>query len=270
MISAATPQWRRLRALDELREGPDLEVRLDLRRAGASTSTTSVRVERSVPSNVHGVPEERRPAKLSEVAPGIWYLDLTRSADEDWVRAIDRLTRVGGIVFDLRGYTTMERDFLRHLTGQPLHSAKLGVPTLLRPDREGMTFRFTRWTLPPIAPRMTDNVAFLTDARAISYSETLLDIVEHYHLGAIAGGATAGTNGDINPFTLPGGYRINWTGMRVFEHDGSPHHGIGIQPTVPVARTISGIRAGRDEVLEKAIALLSGRAAKLPSHRESR
>ena len=26
------------------------------------------------------------------------------------------------------------------------------------------------------------------------------------------GGPSAGTNGNINPFTLPGGYRIIWTG----------------------------------------------------------
>lgn len=67
----------------------------------------------------------------------------------------------------------------------------------------------------------------------------------------------AGTNGNINPFTLPGGYRVVWTGMKVTKHDGSRHHGVGIQPTVPVARTIQGVAAGRDELLEKAIEVVS-------------
>jgi hypothetical protein len=41
--------------------------------------------------------------------------------------------------------------------------------------------------------------------------------------------------------------------MRVLKHDGSRHHGVGIAPTVPVSRTIAGVIAGRDELLEKAI-----------------
>jgi C-terminal processing protease CtpA/Prc len=44
--------------------------------------------------------------------------------------------------------------------------------------------------------------------------------------------------------------------MKVLEHDGSRQHGVGIAPTVAVSPTLAGIRAGRDEQLEKAIELL--------------
>ena len=47
--------------------------------------------------------------------------------------------------------------------------------------------------------------------------------------------------------------RIFWTGMRVVKHDGSRHRLVGIQPTVPMTRTIPGVREGRDELLEKAL-----------------
>lgn len=36
------------------------------------------------------------------------------------------------------------------------------------------------------------------------------------------------------------------------------HHGRGIRPTVPVEPTIAGIAQGRDEVLERAIAVVGG------------
>jgi C-terminal processing protease CtpA/Prc len=72
-------------------------------------------------------------------------------------------------------------------------------------------------------------------------------------MGEIVGGPTAGTNGNINPFTLPGGYNVVWTGMKVLKHDKSQHHGVGIQPTVPVQRTVAGVAAGKDEVLEAAV-----------------
>jgi C-terminal processing protease CtpA/Prc len=84
-----------------------------------------------------------------------------------------------------------------------------------------------------------------------------MGIVEQYKLGELVGETTAGTNGNVNPFVVPGGYRISWTGMKVLKHDGSRHHGVGIRPTVPCSPTIAGVRAGRDEILEKGIAVVT-------------
>ena len=107
----------------------------------------------------------------------------------------------------------------------------------------------------PKAPLIKGRKIFLTDGRAISAAETVMGIVEAYRLADIVGEATAGTNGNVNPFTVPGGYTLSWTGMRVLKHDGSRHHGVGIHPTHPVSRTIAGITEHRDEVLERALEL---------------
>lgn len=100
-------------------------------------------------------------------------------------------------------------------------------------------------------------LVFLTDGRAISYAESYMGIIEAYKLAEIVGEPTAGTNGNINPFVLPGSYRVVWTGMKVLKHDGSRHHGVGIQPTTPVSRTIRGVTEKRDEQLERALAIVS-------------
>jgi C-terminal processing protease CtpA/Prc len=42
--------------------------------------------------------------------------------------------------------------------------------------------------------------------------------------------------------------------MKVLKQDGARHHGVGIQPTLPVARTRRGAAEKRDEVLERALA----------------
>ena len=108
-------------------------------------------------------------------------------------------------------------------------------------------------------PRFKGKIAFITDGRAISFAESVMAIVEHYKMGAIVGDPTAGTNGNINPFTLPGEYTIIFTGMKVIKHDGSVHHGVGVLPTVPTKRTIAGVAAGRDELLEKALEVVRGK-----------
>jgi C-terminal processing protease CtpA/Prc len=61
------------------------------------------------------------------------------------------------------------------------------------------------------------------------------------------------TNGTVNNVTLPGGYILRFTGMRVTKHDGSRLHGVGVLPDVRVSRTLAAIREGRDEFPERAI-----------------
>ncbi|MBC7978819.1 MAG: hypothetical protein H7138_27865 [Myxococcales bacterium] len=93
----------------------------------------------------------------------------------------------------------------------------------------------------------------LTGPSARSYAESVMGLVEHYHLGEIVGAATAGTNGDIAQISEPTGCTTIFTGRRVTKLDGSRHHLIGIQPTIRASRTIAGVLAGRDEVLERAL-----------------
>jgi C-terminal processing protease CtpA/Prc len=142
------------------------------------------------------------------------------------------------------------------LIDEEITCAQWHVPLVKWPDRQNMEFSFSNWKVMPAAPRFRGKVVFLTDGRAISYAETYMGMIEHYKLAEIVGEATAGTNGNINPFTLPGGFGVIWTGMKVLKHDGSQHHGVGILPTVPVAPTIKGIREGRDEVLERALEII--------------
>ena len=107
--------------------------------------------------------------------------------------------------------------------------------------------------MPPLKPRFKGKFAFITNGSAISYAESCMAIIANYELAPIIGSPTAGANGNINPFSLPGDYRVVYTGMRVMNHDDSQHHIVGVKPTIPMKPTIAGVRAGRDELLEKAI-----------------
>lgn len=255
LISGATPQWRRYRALSDLLRGPEgQEVRLDIQpREGEPFSVTLAR-------SVTRAPElaQPRPEKIAEIRPGILYIDLDRVTDEEFEAALPRLATARGIVFDVRGYPKTTPLPLAYLTSTPLAPGPSAIPVVTRPDRDGMTFApVSGAAVLPRTPRLAARAAFLTDGRAISYAETFLSLVERHRLGEIVGGPTAGTNGNMNPFQVPGGYQIFWTGMKVTKPDGSPHHGVGIQPTVPAARTLAGVAEGRDEVLEKGIEVVS-------------
>jgi C-terminal processing protease CtpA/Prc len=254
LISGATPQWRRYIALYQLRAGvKDSEIKLEMQTQNGSTRT--VTLQRNLQAETL---REARPAKIQELNAGIFYLNLDQIKDEDFQAILPQLQKARGIIFDLRGYPKVSPVVISHLIDKPVQSARWMVPIITSPDHQGINEYNTsgRWTLEPIAPRLTAKIAFLTDGRAISYAESYMGIVEAYKLCEIVGEPTAGTNGNINPFVLPGGYTVTWTGMKVLKHDGSQHHGIGIHPTVPVPRTMKGITEKRDEQLERAIAIV--------------
>lgn len=251
-VSAATPQYRRFRLAEELRRGaPGTASRLTLRGADGRTRRVTLPHRTDVADLV-----EPRPAPIADLAPGVVYVDVERVDDDAYTAALPRLADAERIVFDVRGYPgrLSAHVFLGPLVDAPVRSAQWHVPDVTRPD-EPMDFTLGGWPVMPTEPHLDGERVFVTDGRAISYAETCLGIVEHFGLGAIVGEATAGTNGNINPFTLPGGYRVVWTGMKVLKHDGSQHHGIGIVPTHPVERTVEGIREGRDELLEAALTI---------------
>lgn len=255
-VSGATPQWIRHRAAASVLVGPyDSEVKLE----GKTTDgkAVSATLKRNKPPFEL---KEERPAAVCEVRPGVWYVDIggldqAKLENAEWAK----LAAAKGVVFDMRGYPSGAAfSILGHLTDESITCAQWHIPNQVRPDRAAMKFDFSNWPVVPIAPRLKNKVVFLTGGGAISAAETLMGIVEHYKLAPIVGEATAGTNGNVNPFTLPGGYSMSWTGMKVLKHDGSQHHGVGIQPTVPAARTIKGVAEGRDELLEKGIEMVVG------------
>ncbi|MEW6735080.1 MAG: S41 family peptidase [Acidobacteriota bacterium] len=255
LISGATIQWKRYNALQRniLAGLEGSEINLEIQRQQGSPTVITLR------RTIHFTKiKEPRPEKITEIRPGIFYLDLDRINDGDFNQVLTKLVDAKAVIFDLRGYP---RDIstlpIQYLTDKPVRSARFLVPQVKLPDHQQMIFDDNSWELTPLQPRLKGKIAFIIDGRAISYAETYMGIIEHYKLAEIVGSPTAGTNGNINIFMAPGEYQIVWTGMKTLKQDGSQHHGIGIQPTVPVFRTMPGVVAGQDELLDRAIQVVS-------------
>jgi C-terminal processing protease CtpA/Prc len=173
---------------------------------------------------------------------------------------LDKVAVATGVVFDLRGYPTdAGAQILSHLIGTSDADRWMHVNKIIGPYGESAGWESAGWNLKPQHPQVGGKIVFLTDGRAISYAESVLGYVADRKLGTIVGGATAGANGNVAAFVVPGGFRIVFTGMRVTGHDGqTPHHLVGVKPDVPVAPTLAGLREGRDDVLDRAVALIRG------------
>jgi hypothetical protein len=99
-------------------------------------------------------------------------------------------------------------------------------------------------TLDPIAPRFTGKVVVLVDETSVSSAEYHALAFRAAPEAVVMGSTTAGADGNVSRFALPGGLSTAISGI------------------VEVRPTIAGIRAGRDEVLEAAVAVIIGRAVR--------
>ncbi len=248
---SGSPQWKRHRALGLFAFGPSGSTAVIKIRRGNEIIEVAAERSRRDP-----IPEFDRPP-LEVVEDGIFYVDLDRVTWPMIQARIDEIAAAKGVIFDLRGYPKGNHQVIAHLlTEKDTSDAWMRVAQIIYPDQENVVgFQKMGWLIKPAEPRIRGKVVFITDGRAISYAESFLSFIEHYRLAEIVGQPTAGANGNVNPFDLPGGFRVVYTGMKVVKHDGSQHHTIGILPTFPIQRTQRGIRKNRDELFDKALEL---------------
>jgi len=255
-LASGTSQWRRVAAMRRLMsgaKGATLRLGFD-----HGTGPREATLDYGAPP-----PPEKRPGPVSELEAGLWYVDLTRARMAEIAPRLEALAAARGVVFDLRGYPS-DAGFgiLPHLLAAPESDRWMHVAKIVGPFYQTAGWQGFGWDVKPASPRITGKVVFLTDGGAISYAESVMGYVADGKLGMIVGSTTAGTNGNVASFLTPGGFSVGFTGMRVTRHDGrSPHHLVGVTPDIAVAPTIEGLRAGRDEVLERGMEIVRASAS---------
>ncbi len=197
--------------------------------------------------------QESRPAFGSELAPATYYVNLELLKSESWQGIVSSLAAARVIILDMRGYPShVVFGILGHFTDHELRSPEFQVPIL-----GAGSYKTSFWTIRPMKPRLNAKVICLVDGRAVSAAETVLQIIHDNHLAMLVGEASAGTNGNVNVVSLPAGFSMRFTGMRIPLQDGTALQGRGIVPDHVVHPTLEGVRAGRDEILDAALQLAS-------------
>ena len=250
-LASGTTQWKQTRALREIATCDGAAARsltVDNGRGGR---------EVSVPCGTVQPPAEPRPQAVGELSDGIWYVDITRATMAQITPVLESLAKAPGVVFDLRGYPTDSGSrILPHLFEAAEQDRWMHIAKIVGPFGQYAGWHSVGWNVAPQAPRLSGRIVFMTDGRAISYSESVMGYIKDRKLATVVGSSTAGANGNVVRFTVPSGLAISFTGMRVTGHDGAAQlHLIGVPPDIPVSPTIAGIRQNRDEVLERALAV---------------
>ncbi len=108
-------------------------------------------------------------------------------------------------------------------------------------------------TIEPLESHYDGPLVILTNSRTASAGEDLAVLLHGNKRGVVIGEPTFGSTGQPIHFDLPGGGRVRICTCLALYPDGKTFVGTGVQPDVPVKRTIKGIAEGRDEVLDAAL-----------------
>ena len=110
----------------------------------------------------------------------------------------------------------------------------------------------------PRQPRYFGRIVILVDEATQSTSEYHAMAFRAVPNAIVIGSTTAGADGNVSPFALPGGLTTQISGVGVFYPDQRPTQRVGIVPDITMRPTVAGIRDQRDEVLETALRQILG------------
>jgi len=212
------------------------------------------------------LPRWRSPEREGEVfrmlSTTVGYADLARLEVGQVEEMFRSFRDTHAIVFDMRGYPRGTAWAIApHINTR---SAKFGAlfrrsqVSAMSSEEAAAAFAFSQ-PLPEKAgvELYRGRTLMLIDDRAISQSEHTGLFFEAANGTVFVGSPSRGANGDVTSTTLPGGISVGFTGHDVRHADGRQLQRLGLQPDVPVEPTIAGLRAGRDEVLERALAYIA-------------
>jgi C-terminal processing protease CtpA/Prc len=204
-----------------------------------------------------------REGEIVKLLPGnIGYADLHRLRISMVDAMFERLKDTKAIIFDMRGYPHETASDIASRLTQKEHvpAARYEDLVVEHPSRLGEEpLKRIRLQFIPSSnkPHYKGKTVMLINEFSISQAEGTGLFLEAANGTKFIGSPTAGANGDLTNFTVPGGISITFSGHGVSHADGRQLQRVGLLPDIEVKPTIRGIREGRDEVLERAIEYLN-------------
>ena len=191
----------------------------------------------------------------------IGYVNLVEISVPQVDEMFEKLRDTKAIIMDMRGYPKGAAWAIapRLTEKDNVPAALFRRPIVMAPTAGGQyhsawaTYEFVQSIPPTTKWRYKGKTVMLIDERAISQSEHSGLFYEAANGTKFVGSQTAGANGDVTWFPIPGGIRVSFSGHEVRHADGRQLQRAGLRPDVEVRPTIAGVRAGKDEVLDRAI-----------------
>ena len=222
-------------------------------------------------------PDRGHTAVVRDLGTGFGYLDLARATVADVTRALQESSATRALIIDARGTLEANPDgnlpaplqlTLRRTSR--LHNPTIGKHTLRLasepcfPDQSQLPHtacvverrQSDDLLASDTATRYRGRVVVLIDERTEGPMEQFAMAMETVANATLIGSATAGAVGRTSAIRVPGLLTLTFSNTELRRPDGGQLQRVGLSPQVDARPTVKGIRAGSDEVLDRAQAWL--------------
>lgn len=201
----------------------------------------------------------RDPEAVSfKMLPGnIGYISLANIKKSDPAKIEKAFINCKGIIIDIRNYPSAFMPFALGQFIAPRNSEFVKFTTIDLNNPGTFKMGQPLATGQGSAPKFKGKVIVLTNELSQSQAEYTAMAFRAAPNTTIIGSTTAGADGNVSRINLPGGMSTMISGIGVYYPDGTPTQRVGIVPDIEVKPTIKGVQEGRDELLEKAIQIIS-------------
>ncbi|SMO46333.1 S41 family peptidase [Solitalea koreensis] len=203
----------------------------------------------------YGVKElsDSRNIMFELMGPEVGYINLEQIDKNKVPEIFEKFRNTKGIIIDIRN--------------QPKESVALTLSKHIKPYSTPF-IRFTTFSLQK--PGMFEEAATISSGEknpdyykgkvVILVNELTQGQAEYITMAlqsgpntTVIGSQTAGADGNVSTIILPGNLKTSFSGIGVYYPDGRETQRVGIIPDIEAKPTTEGLRAHRDEVLERAI-----------------
>lgn len=186
----------------------------------------------------------------------IGYITLANIKEEDISKIKKSFKNTKGIIIDIRNYPSTFVPF-------SLGSYFVSKPTTFVKFTEGNPNNPGEFTFREGTKIKNENnpykgkLVVLVNENSQSQAEYTAMAFKAVKNSTVLGSTTAGADGNISTIFLPGGLRTMISGIGVYYPNGKETQRVGIVPDITVKPTIEGLKKGNDELLEKAIDIIT-------------
>lgn len=196
--------------------------------------------------------ETKLPA-IAELKKDVFYIDLTRINDDLFTKNINNLLKGKGVIFDIRGFSSLSPAFLGRFLNQSVNAISWHLPVFTKPDHDVVSYQVIEKKISPKGYGNKYNITFVADGRTYGNSEALLVLARHYGIGNIIGNPTAGMASEVIGFRLPGDYYFTMTGLIGIAPNGKEINRKQIIPDIEANQKIESLINGKDDILDRAV-----------------
>ncbi len=195
---------------------------------------------------------EARITAVQKIDANIGYIHMGALTPDQAKTAIAQLGDTQAIIFDVRNYPQETIWTLNNsLLPGPRPWAKFLYPLTSAPGYFGsIRINTARFSDPNY---YKGQIVILANEVTQSQAEYTCMALQATERSTLIGDQTAGADGNVSFIYLPGKITAVFTGLGITYFDGRQTQRIGLVPDIVCRPTIAGIRAGCDELLERAL-----------------